>query len=323
MGKRLDIEIGLESFHVLFKNNDHQLFTLTKRELSDYLTCSHKVGCMIEVFIYSHHRKFIWSPHDLDKFRNFFHIVYNRFPQNVQTEEAVDFSLNILGHLNPEEKPIQQIISLVDEPRALACSRVASNLHFFDTKSDTAFFFIRKETSQLYRLSGIMNGLMFVLSHRLICHGGLLLHGATVQKNDKAVLFLGLSGAGKSTITHLCRPDACFSDDGVIIRKEGGQIHAFRSPFRQIKRKEKCPDCMRGRVRKVFLLEKDECYNIVQMKKNELMHIILLNLIHFFKYMTDETVGKGFWVVKEMVDMLRVYRLHFPKASQMWDDIWE
>ena len=150
-----------------------------------------------------------------------------------------------------------------------------------------------------------------------------MLHGAAVQKNDKAVLLLGLSGAGKSTITHLCRPDACFSDDGVIIRKEGGQIHAFRSPFRQIKRKEKCPDCMRGRVRKVFLLEKDECYNIVQMKKNELMHIILLNLIHFFKYMTDETVGKGFWVVKEMVDMLRVYRLHFPKASQMWDDIWE
>lgn len=337
MEKRLDIEIGLELFHILFKKGDHQLFTLMEKELSDYRTSSPESGCKVKVIPYSHYRKFIWSPSDLDKFRKFFSIIYRRFPTNGQTEEAVDLSLRILQYINPKENPIYHIKSCINEPQALICSRIESNLYLFDTKSNIAFFFIKKETSRLHRLTevlniqkkkeshmviGVMNGLMFVLSHQLICHGGLLLHGAAVQKGDKAIIFLGLSGAGKSTMTHLCKPDVCFSDDGVLIRKEGAHIYAFQSPFRQIKRKEKYPDCMRGEIKKLFLLEKDEYNQTVLMKKNELMHIILLNLIHFFKYMNDETARKGFSVVKEMVDMLPAYRLHFSKTHQTWDDIW-
>jgi hypothetical protein len=243
----------------------------------------------------------------------------------------------MLQHLNPKEESIHYISSRFNDPHSLIFSRIESNLYFFDTKTNIAFFFIKKETSRLHRLIGtlkmpkkreyhmvlgVMNGLMFVLSHQLISHGGLLLHGAAVQKDDNAVLFLGASGAGKSTITNLCRPDVCFSDDCVIIRKKGDRIHAYRSPFRQIRRKEKYPDCMKGNIRKLFLLEKDECYNIISMEKNELMQIILLHLIHFFKFMNDETAGRGFWLVKEMVDMLPAYRLHFPKTHQKWEDIW-
>jgi hypothetical protein len=337
MEKRLDIEIGYELFHILFKKSNHRLFTLMEKELSDYRNSSPETGCKVEVIPYSHHRKFIWNTSGLGKFRNLFSIIYRRFPTNGQTKEAVELSLKILQYFNPKEDPIRSINSCIDEPQTLLCSRIESNLYFFDTKSNIAFFFIKKETSRLHRfigilkrpkkreyhmVTGVMNGLMFILSHLLICHGGLLLHGAALQKDEKAVLFLGVSGAGKSTITHLCRPDACFSDDGVIIRKEGDQIHAYRSPFRQIKRKEKCPDCMKGKIKKLFLLEKDEYHCINSMKKNELMQIMLLHLIHFFKYMNDETARKGFSMVKEMVDILPAYRLHFFKTQHVWDDIW-
>lgn len=337
MEKGLNIEIGLELFHILFKKSDHRLFTLTKKELTDYLTGSSEGGCRVEVITYSHNRKFIWNLSYLDRFRNLFSIIYRRFPSNVQSEESVSLSLKILQHFNPKDEPVNSIISGFNDPNSLICSRIESNLYFFDTKRNIAFFFIKKETGRLHKLIGflkrprkreyhmvigVMNGLMFILSHRLISHGGLLLHGAALQKDNNTVLFLGSSGAGKSTITHLCRPDACFSDDGVIVRKEGDQIHAYRSPFRQIRRKEKCPDCMKGKVSKLFLLEKDEFYDIVSMKKNELMQIILLYLIHFFKHMNNETAIKGFYVVKEMVDMLPVYRLHFPKSYQKWDEIW-
>lgn len=338
MEKRLDIEIGRELFHIFFKKIDHRMFTLTEKELSDYYTGSSEGGCRVKVIPYSHHRKFIWNPSDLERFGDLFSIIYRRFPRNGQTEEAVELSLEILQHLNPKEEPIHHISSRVDKQQTLICSRIESNLYFFDTKANIAFFFIKKETNRLHSLIGIlkrpkkreyhmvigvMNGLMFVLSHLLICHGGLLLHGAAFQKDDKTLLFLGLSGAGKSTITHLCRPDACFSDDGVIIRKEGAHVLAYRSPFRQIKRKEKYPGCMKGKIRKLFLLEKDEYYNIVSLEKNELMHSMLLNMIHFFKYMNDETAEKGFWVVKEMVNMLPAYRLRFSKTHQTWDNIWQ
>jgi hypothetical protein len=337
MGKKLDIEIGLELFHIFFKKSDHRLSTLTERELIDYRAGSSEVGSKVEVITYSHRKKFIWSQSDLDRFRNFFSKIYSRFPTNGESEVSVDLSLKILQCLNPKEESAHYIRSHVNVPNSLICSRIESNLYFFDTKTNIAFFFIKRETSRLNRLTGVlkrpkkkdhhmvagvMNGLMFVLSHRLISHGGLLLHGAAVQKDDNAVLFLGFSGAGKSTITHLCRPDVCFSDDGVIIRKERDQIHTYRSPFRQIRRKEKYPDCMKGSIRKLFLLEKDECYNIISMKKNELMQIILLHLIHFFKYMNDETAEKGFWLVKEMVDMLPAYRLYFPKIHYNWNEIW-
>jgi hypothetical protein len=61
--------------------------------------------------------------------------------------------------------------------------------------------------------------------------GGLLLHGAFLEHNNKAYLFLGESGAGKSTIAHNASKFHCIHDDRFAVRKIGNRWYAFGVPL--------------------------------------------------------------------------------------------
>jgi hypothetical protein len=64
--------------------------------------------------------------------------------------------------------------------------------------------------------------------------GGFLFHAAGVIHEGKAILFVGRSGAGKSTISKLwlTRPGVTLlNDDRVIVRRWQGQYQAFGNPW--------------------------------------------------------------------------------------------
>lgn len=71
--------------------------------------------------------------------------------------------------------------------------------------------------------------LMYVLAHK----EGALVHAAGVVFKEKAYIFPGRSGAGKSTISNLfqSRGYEVLSDDRVAIRKIGGGYKAFGTPW--------------------------------------------------------------------------------------------
>lgn len=62
---------------------------------------------------------------------------------------------------------------------------------------------------------------------------GLLLHASAVVREDKAYVFLGRSGAGKSTISQISYDKglSVLNDDRVIVRKKNGRFFAFGNPW--------------------------------------------------------------------------------------------
>ena len=63
--------------------------------------------------------------------------------------------------------------------------------------------------------------------------GGFLCHAAGVVHQDRALLFFGVSGSGKSTIARLSGTRAILSDECVAVKKEAGRWLAFGTPFSQ------------------------------------------------------------------------------------------
>ena len=329
------IEIGGQVFQTFFNTQDHYLLNVLKKSWKRFVIRSPEGGCRVEILPYSNCHNPGWNISELEKFRKYFLDIHRRYPSNRRFGEIVEESLNILKFLDPKSRQISTISSGIDDPQTLIYTRVGDDLYFFNTKSNMAFFFIKRRIKLSHgilkilirprnRLSqmmaGIMNGFMFILSHLLIHHGGLLLHGAAVQKQGRSVLFLGFSGAGKSTITRLCKPDICFSDDGTMIKKEGNHIYAYRSPFTQYKKDDDLA-IIKGKISKIFLLAKGGHHRVLPIRRNELMHTILMYLIHFYKYLNDETAQAGFHLVKEILDDHPTYKLEFAKRRIIWDNI--
>jgi hypothetical protein len=319
--KQLDIEIGCEVLRIDIAERDQRLFDVIRKSLKAYLTTSKKKGSLVRVVPYFDNHLFNWPQSELAKFRNFFRSVQQRFPPTHQLDETVDLSLNILQHYDTDDKSIRYLCACLESPRNLIYLMVGFDVYLYDVSSNTAFFFLKGHARPSHMLMGVMNGIMFVLSYRLIHGKGLLLHGAAIQKNDQTVLFLGLSGAGKSTITRLCDPDICFADDGVVVKHEKNLFYTYRSPFCQTKEKNNHADVAKGKIKKIFLLEKSDRYDVLPIAKNELMRITLMHLIHFYKYLNQETARLGFYEVKKLLETLPSYRLQFAKSGKIWHNI--
>ncbi|NMC81765.1 MAG: hypothetical protein GYA63_02800 [Armatimonadetes bacterium] len=60
---------------------------------------------------------------------------------------------------------------------------------------------------------------------------GVMIHGASAVQNGKALLFFGLSGAGKTTTARLSAPRPILSDELTIIRRDGDGYRAYGTPF--------------------------------------------------------------------------------------------
>ncbi len=336
MNGQLNLKIGEQIFHVLCRKRMDAFITRIQKNWSDYFVDTTRGGCRVEIFPYSQNRHFIWDHSELERFRAHFLSIHRRFPPDGQIEKLVEESIELLQHLDPEEEGMRHIRARIGKSRSLIYSRGGVSLFFFDSELNIAFFYLSRNaipfTVLMWILNGFkvvhpalsqgfINGMMFILSHLLIHNNGLLLHGSAVQKDDRGVLFLGPSRSGKSTVTRLCRPDICFSDDGVIIRKEGSDVFAYRSPFRQIHDPLVNSTIMKGKIQKIFLLKKSRQHRVSSIRNTELMCVILMNLIHFFKYLSDETANVGFFLTKEILDTLPSQWLEFAQTGELWDNI--
>jgi hypothetical protein len=65
-------------------------------------------------------------------------------------------------------------------------------------------------------------------------HRGVLVHSAGLCRDDRAVVFAGRSGGGKSTLSRLLAGTTGFlrmSDDRMVLRHAGGALRAFGTPW--------------------------------------------------------------------------------------------
>lgn len=72
--------------------------------------------------------------------------------------------------------------------------------------------------------------LRMALAAELAARGGVVLHAAGVVVSGKAYLFLGRSGAGKTTIS-MKAPGELLSDDTVVVVPRNDRLEAWGTPF--------------------------------------------------------------------------------------------
>ena len=83
-----------------------------------------------------------------------------------------------------------------------------------------------------YPLAYPLDELVFL--HRIVREGGLLLHACGLVRDERALIFTGPSGAGKTTISRLAMRHAgarVLSDDRIVLRPEGQRVRIFGTPW--------------------------------------------------------------------------------------------
>jgi len=73
--------------------------------------------------------------------------------------------------------------------------------------------------------------LRIVYSLALVDAGGLIVHAASLVRRDRAFLFCGRSGAGKTTLARLSRDATLLSDELSIVRVTERGVHCHGTPF--------------------------------------------------------------------------------------------
>lgn len=156
--------------------------------------------------------------------------------------------------------------------------------------------------------------LRYIYPMALIYRDGFCIHASSVVRNDKAYVFPGKSGAGKTTIACLSQDATFLGDDVSVVRKMGKEFIAYGSPF--------CGSfgVSGGKVSKpiigsFFPVKSKENY-VVKLGAKDALRKLLPNILLFGQDQYSKT--KAFDLAYEFVSSISNYDLHFLRDSSFW-----
>jgi hypothetical protein len=146
--------------------------------------------------------------------------------------------------------------------------------------------------------------------------GGFLLHSASAIRNEKAFLFAGVSGAGKTTISRLAPPDATLLTDEIsYVRKLGPGYVAFGTPFTG--ELAKLGENVSAPVAALYLLAQGPENRIDPVAPGEAARSLLANVLFFAE--DEQLVQAAFHAAFEFVSRVPVSRLTFVPDARVWE----
>jgi hypothetical protein len=148
--------------------------------------------------------------------------------------------------------------------------------------------------------------------------GGLLVHASSAVRNGRALLFAGVSGAGKTTISRLAPPDATLLTDEIsYLRREGDHYFAYGTPFAgELARPG---ENVRAPLAAIYLLSQGPVNRFDPVCDADATRA-LLECVLFFAH-DSELVGRVFDSACEMATRVPIRRLTFVPDSRVWEGI--
>ncbi|MCM3749141.1 hypothetical protein M3223_17425 [Paenibacillus pasadenensis] len=147
---------------------------------------------------------------------------------------------------------------------------------------------------------------------------GLLIHSSCVVENGKAWLFVGHSGAGKSTVTELSAPRPILSDEAtLLLLGPDGKVTIQDSPLRsENEERGEVSACELGGIH--FLIQSADVRRDPVSKVETLVG--LMDKVFYWKHNKLET-AKMIAVCREVVQRTPAYNLYFQKNDTFWGQI--
>lgn len=162
----------------------------------------------------------------------------------------------------------------------------------------------------------LKHALMNVYSSYIVYHDwGLLIHSSCVLENQKAHIFTGHSGAGKSTVAKLSSPRMLLSDEASIVKISAEEIRIFNSPFRS--ELEASGGERPSSLASIQLLHQATQNNRNKIAKSD-AYLELVDKIFYWSHSKEET-NKVLNLLKVLVQRVPVYELHFQKNNAFWE----
>jgi hypothetical protein len=173
---------------------------------------------------------------------------------------------------------------------------------------------------RLYRLPGQEVGLYFDLLFMhavrlfLAYNRGFFLHSSGLIKDDRAFLFVGPDGSGKTTISNLISDGFIASDDSLIVRQSNGSFTLYTTPWGSRQRINTFAS-----ISKIFFLRKAHTLKTKEMTPAEAARELLANT--FFNTLDHQICQETMETVGDLTKEIGCYKLYFSREERELDRI--
>jgi hypothetical protein len=170
-----------------------------------------------------------------------------------------------------------------------------------------------QQTANPYSLDSVIR-----IVHTLLLadSGGFLLHASSAIRNEKAFLFSGVSGAGKTTIAKLAPPDAALLTDEIsYVIQSAGKYSAVGTPF--FGELGRAGQNLRAPIEAVYLLAKGPVNKIETLTGPEAITSLLENILFFAR--DAKSVKLVFDAACDFAERVPIRRLTFVPDSRVWE----
>lgn len=184
------------------------------------------------------------------------------------------------------------------------------NAELFLGESQAEFRGVRHE----YALDSLIRILLTVA---LLPKQGFLLHAASIVRDGRAYIFMGKSGAGKSTVASLSPEGSVLTDEISLVRFVDGEWRAHGTPFwgefRAAGHNRNYP------IAGIYCLTQAREDRVAQLKPKELLRAMLPCVLFFSpEQRANEALLN---ILMRFVHEAPGYRLHFRKGVAFWDEV--
>ena len=162
----------------------------------------------------------------------------------------------------------------------------------------------------------------YAYSQALAPGDGMLLHAAAVVKDKKAFLFLGRSGAGKSTAASLSKKYKVIGDDVVAVKKDGLSYNVFPTPWKQAPF-TKGSERSKAEIKAFFFIRRSRQISFKPVLPEEALKRIIYSHIHFFDYTRKPLLNNIFTTASCFVRDIPAYDMEFTKENDFWPELEE
>jgi hypothetical protein len=175
--------------------------------------------------------------------------------------------------------------------------------------------------AELTQFMGLLNAVT------IAANASMLLHASCVNVDGYAYVFMGHSGAGKSTIASMMKNARMISDDQVLLRKTGDRVLAFSTPEKVwINNTDSlCAEHIHEGipVRAIFSLNKSPMTRLRGIKRREVVQELLDNTIGSYHYRFVQTKYAMRMVaerINEIMGEVDFFKLDFEKSRRFEKD---
>ncbi|WP_342042507.1 hypothetical protein [Bacillus sp. OTU2372] len=232
--------------------------------------------------------------------------ILHNFKSNTPVKQQPDLLIKIQDGFGV---PFQDYeVSIIKKHDKIIYSR-ADYLIEVDSEYKTATISVYDDFALKHALTNLYSA--FIVHH----NWGLLIHSSCALENDKAHLFAGHSGAGKSTAAKLSYPRNLLSDEATIVKITPNEVSVYNSPFRS----EIAAEPYQGNVE---LASMQLLVQAIQNQRNRLEKAdALLRLMDkvFFWPQNQEETRTIMKLLTLLVKQVPVYELHFQKNNTFWE----